>query len=376
MRRLSLILALGVLVGACDDDSADAGMAAPPIRGLVTTVVAAGENTIARQYPGVLEPQDITSLSFEVPGKLGEVNLSVGQRVDQGQELARLDSEQFESALQIRQAAVDEARATVAQDRDDLNRQEELFRSGTTTRVALDNARTDLRRSEAQLRQAEQSLASAREDLEKTVIFAPFAGIINSVDADSFATVGAGVPITSLYNPASFEVSFSVNFETLSQLVVGTPGVIRLADDPSVVLDVVVSELGERADTVSSFPVTVAVVGDHPLVRAGMAVEVAFEINLQADRGLLIPITAAIAERGTLENFSRGGTAPVPVFVFDEETSTVRRREVQIAGLRENRFIVVEGLEPGERVASAGVSFLREGMEVRLIEDPRSARGE
>ena len=66
------------------------------------------------------------------------------------------------------------------------------------------------------------------EDLADSVITAPFDGIINSVDADSFATVASGTAITSLYDASSYEVSFSVNFDTVAQLVVGTPAKVRL----------------------------------------------------------------------------------------------------------------------------------------------------
>ena len=49
----------------------------------------------------------------------------------------------------------------------------------------------------------------------------------------------------------------------------------------------------------------------------------------------------------------------------------VHRREVSVGGVRENSIIIVEGLKLGERVAVAGVSFLREGQKVKLLPDAR-----
>jgi len=57
------------------------------------------------------------------------------------------------------------------------------------------------------------------------------------------------------------------------------------------------------------------------------------------------------------------------VFVYDAETSTVLRRQVRLGGVRGDQMLVIDGLEAGDRVASAGVSFLFEGMEVTLLED-------
>lgn len=367
---------IAALIAACVAACGDAGTTGseaetPPVRGLITIEVSASEETTRRRYPGVLEPTDITSLSFEVGGRLQEMSLEVGQRVTQGQTLARLDSEQFEIAIENRQASVREAEARLTQAREDLERAQTLLDRGAGTRVGRDNARTDVRTNEAQLDQAREALASAKEDFSDAVLLQPFDGVINSVEVDSFATVSAGVEIVTVYEDDAFEVSFSVNYETLSSLVVGTPAEVRLADNPEIVLDAVVSELGERADTVSSFPVIVEIRDTHPSIRAGMAVEVSFEFKLPAAQGYLIPITAAIPEGQIDERAGPRSLSEVLVYVYDPATSTVTRRAVMMAGLRDNQLLIVDGLAPGERVASKGVTFLHDGMQVNLIENPK-----
>lgn len=367
--RLSVpsVTALVVLV-ACSPQDSNGPPEEPPVRGLLTQLIEETSQSTERKYPGVLEPSEITSLSFEVGGKLGTVDLAVGQRVAKNEQLAVLDDTQFVVSIENAQASVNEAEALLKQAEDDLGRQETLFERGVVSKVTVDEARTDVQTRRAQLVQTQKTLRSAEEDLADTVIIAPFDGIINSVDADSFATVASGTVITSIYDATSYEVSFSVNFDTVAQLVVGTPAKVRLADDPTIVLDAVVNELGERADTVSSFPVIVELRDTHDLIRAGMAVEVSFEFALPADQGYLIPMTAAINEGQIPEDAGPGSIVPVPVYVFDPETETVRRREVVMAGIRENKLLIIDGLQPGERIAIAGVSFLREGMKVKLLE--------
>lgn len=364
--KTSLILAL-LLTAGCDDPEQSEAEEFSPVRGVVTTVVKSIEETTLRRYPGVLEPKDITSLSFEVAGKLGKLDLTVGQRVTKGDILARLDSEQFETEIEKQKASVEEYTATLSQAEEDLVRSETLLAKRVITKVRRDNDRTTARTSRAQLKQAQQALETAREDLRETVITAPFDGIINSVDTDSYSTVASGEAVTSIYAASHYEVSFSVNFETISQLTVGTPAKVRLADDPSMVLEAFVSELGERADTVSSFPVIVELKEESPFIRAGMGVEVLLEFRIPASQGYLIPISAAIAEGQIPPGAGPTAKVPVSMFVFDPGTGKVRRREVLTAGLRDNRFLVIAGLEAGEHVAIAGVSFLREGMKVKLL---------
>ena len=364
-RAALLIGALGVLLGCLPEE--DETVEDPPVRGLVTVLISATEDSITRRYPGVLEPSELNTLSFEVGGRLGRLSLSVGQQVSEGDLLAQLDDSQFIVTIENRKASIEEVEARLVQLRDDLARSEQLLDRGVATRVQRDQDATDVREAEAQLVQAQQDLASAEEDLSDASLFSPFSGIISSVNVDSFATVASGEAIATVYEQSAYEVSFSVNFETVAQLGVGKTATIRLADDPDIALTAEVSEIGERADTVSSFPVVVRLTDDHPLIRAGMAVEVEFEIEIPAEVGFLIPISAAIPEGQIPEISGPIAETPLSVFIFDPETSTVKRRDVIMGGIRDNRFLIIDGLEEGERVASAGVTFLRDGMEVKLL---------
>lgn len=341
----------------------------PPVRGLVTQVIEAIEETTVRRYPGVLEPGEVNVLSFEVGGRLGRLTLAVGQRVRSGELLAQLQLDQFVTQIENRRAAVDEAEATLTQAKDDLARSQQLLDRGVGTVVTRDKDRTVMMQSQAQLTQAEKDLAAAEEDLADAKLYAPFDGVIDALGVDSFATVSAGQTVLTLYEQTDYQVSFSVSFDVVERLVVGTPARVRLSDNPDVVLDAVVSELGERAGTVSSFPVVVRLNQFNPLIKAGMAVEVAFEFSLPTETGHLLPMTAAIPDVDVPDDAGPGAIVPLEVFVFDPETSRVNRRKVAMAGIRGNQFLIIEGLVPGERVATKGVTFLRDGMQVRLLSD-------
>ncbi|MEO0681102.1 MAG: hypothetical protein AAF192_11880, partial [Pseudomonadota bacterium] len=179
----------------------------------------------------------------------------------------------------------------------------------------------------------------------------------------------------SLYQRTDFEVAFTASFDVIGRLVVGAPAAVRLADDPGVALAAVVSELGERADTVSAFPVVVRLQQVSPLMKAGMAVEVAFEFQAPMDGGHLIPVSAAVPGAEMPENAGPDQIVDLEVFVFDPATSTVRRRAVTMAGIRHNELLIVDGLSVGERVAIKGVTFLRDGMPVNPLPEPgREAR--
>ncbi len=369
MRNFISLFAISLLLIACKDDVAENKNEEAPVRGLKTVLIKDSERATVRRFPSVLQPSSVSALSFEVAGKLKEVTLKVGQQVKKGEMIAEIDPTSLELKLDNSKAAVDLARATSQNASDNLTRQEKLLSKGSVTAVSVDNARTDAATTAAQLVQAEKSLASTAEDLTKAVLVAPYDGIINTMDVESFATIASGTPIATIYAANAFEVSFSVNFEVVSLLIVGKRAKVKLADNPTVVLDAVVSELGSRADTVSSFPVVVALTGSDPSIKAGMAVEVSLEFQLPNGIGFTLPLSAAIKEGQIKPKDKLTDPAPMGVYVYNPETSTVIKRQVQVAGVRENSLLIVEGLTAGERVASAGVSFLRDGLKVKLLPD-------
>ena len=363
--RTLVALVFVLILAACKEDEQASD---PPIRGLKTHLIQDVERTTVRRFPAVLEPTSLNTLSFEVAGKLKVVSLEVGQRVDEGQVLLSLDTTSFQIQLENAEAGIVAAQAVRDNAVDNLARQEKLFERGTITRVARDNAEADSIAAEARLDQAVKVRDSAKETLDKTTLISPIDGIINAVDAVSFGTVSPGAPMVSLYSPDAFEISFSVNFDTVSQLVVGTPATIRLADLPSVSLGAVVSELGSRADSVSSFPVVLRLDETIPVLKAGMAVEASIELPIPADSGFPIPLSALVKSGQIgIQPDQPDGPGIARVYVYDATTATVRKREIAIDGVRENAVIVVDGLEIGERVASAGVSFLQDGMQVKLL---------
>ncbi|MEM1139545.1 MAG: efflux RND transporter periplasmic adaptor subunit [Pseudomonadota bacterium] len=362
-----MVIATGLVLAACQPDQTDEAASGEPVRGLVTTEVKATGKSTIRTFPGVLEPGEVNVLAFEVGGKLGKLDLTVGQTVSEGQLLAELEPEKFAVTVENRKALVEEAEATLQQAEEDLARSETLLARGVITKVRRDSDRTAAKTARAQLTQASKELESAEEDLADSKLYAPFDGVINAIDVESFETVGSGQSIVSVYTDTSYEVSFSVNFDVVAQLSLGTDAFVRLSDDPATALAAEVTELGERAETVSAFPVIVSLIETSPILKPGMAAEVSFEFELPVARGFLIPISAAIP-LGQIPDAQPNEPQPLPIYVYDPETSTVKQRQVTFAGLRDNQVLVIDGLSEGEHVATKGVSFLREGMKVKLLE--------
>jgi RND family efflux transporter MFP subunit len=365
-----LVLGLAaVILSGCGEDDSRTGEIEPVVRGLKSCLVDDTEKTTVRRYPSVLQPSSTTTLSFEVTGRLKTVNLDVGQRVSEGDIIAEIDPKSLQIQVDNAKAAVRQAEVAARNAEEDFKRKSQLLEDGVVTKAQADQSETSLVTSRSQETQARKQLENAEEDLSKAVLRAPFNGIINTVDVESFTNVTAGTPVATVYADENFESSFTVSFDVVNRITVGKKAAVRLADDPSVVLSAHVSELGSRADTVSSFPVVVILDQTNPLLKAGMAVEITLEFAVPKGVGFTVPLTVLPME-GRLEvPDAPNAGGDVDIFVYDEPTSTVKSRKISVGGLRENELIVVDGLQPGERVACAGVAFLRDGMKVNLLPD-------
>lgn len=342
----------------------------PPVRGVKTLVIDAQQTNLVRSYPSVLQPAESSVLSFQVAGQVTELTLRVGQSVTAGQVIAQLDSEALKFSLQEAEAALDEATVSLENARKELARNIELKTRQLIGQAQLDNSETNVKTLESRVVQARNKYSVAKDKLSKAKLIAPFDGVINTVLVDSFDTVTAGTPIANIYNPNQFQARFSVSNLVASELTVGKPAIIKLADYPQAQLAGRVSELAESTDIVSSFPVVVSIDDVDPILKSGMAAEISMEFAVVEGDGYLIPLSAVLVDGVKLDTdkAKMNTNLSAQVFVFDDATNTVRLRDIKLAGVRANSIIVSAGLQSGERVVVAGVPFLREGQSVKLLE--------
>ena len=134
----------------------------------------------------------------------------------------------------------------------------------------------------------------------------------------------------------------------------------------------VVNEIGSRAETGNAYPVSIRLWGGDADLRPGMTANVTFNFDAYLDgrTAYLIPLAAIAIEFGAIRRAREDDGTPhsestAPLFVIDD-ANRLQARDVVVGDLRGNRLEVYEGLEAGEKIVSAGVSFLREGMVVEL----------
>lgn len=358
--RLLVCAGLVLALQACSEKKQEGSE--QPVRGLRAYKVSAKSESRVRRFPSVLQPADVSSLSFEIAGQLKAVALTVGQKVQLGDVLAEIDPRSLQTQVEQASAGVQQAQAQADNAEADFQRKDELLKKGVSTQSVFDQAKAALLSTKAQLDQAKRQLDLASHNLDRSKLVAPFSGTIARVDVKSFAQIAAGQPILTLYSDDRFELSFLAPSPVFQSLAVGRAVAVKVADLPDLALTGEIKELGSKAEQVSAFPVVVRLENKVAGLNAGMSVEANIEEPLNGGTtGFLVPLSVVVPESA---NQPQGAAS---VFLYDGESSTVKKRKVMVGGVRDNRLIVTSGLADGDIVASAGVSYLVEGQKVKLL---------
>ncbi|MDQ2696097.1 MAG: efflux RND transporter periplasmic adaptor subunit [Pseudomonadota bacterium] len=362
---LAAVLCLGT--GGCRENPQPTPEVVRAVKTVTVSEVARGQ---VRRFSGVVHATETADLSFQVGGKILEIPVELGDRVEKDQRLARLDPEAYNLQLARAEADRDRAQAELRDSQENHERFRQLFQRRTVSKAELDSAqaRHEAARNAVELAKAQVELA--RRDIRHTDLKAPFAGVIASQLMDAFTDVKAGQTVLQLEGEGEMEVELLIPETLIGQVSAGQTVDIDL---PLPILQGrtlagSVSRVGSRADEANAYPVEVQINDPPPEVRPGMTAEVTFTFRNADDAiAYLLPLTALLPPADgppRLGPRHRDAT----VFVFDPQTSTVRRRPVRVRNIRDNMVEVVEGAAPGDIVVVAGVHHLHDGQQTRLLE--------
>ena len=163
--------------------------------------------SITKKFPGKLLPVEQSQLAFEIPGKINNVYVDVGDSVKKGQVLAKLDDR--EASAQLNQA-----KAAYELSKQILERFENLRQQGHISVQDLDKARSDYIIAKSQFEFFEVKL-------QQTNLIAPFNGVIQSRFLDTGTVINSGIPILEIIDSNYVEAHISVPVIYLKDMEIG-----------------------------------------------------------------------------------------------------------------------------------------------------------
>ena len=324
--------------GAGGGGGGGAGQAAPVVVETQAVSVRVLDDDVSAV--GSLVSNESVVLRPEVSGRIEAIHFRDGEPVRRGEVLVELDAA-------VQRAELQQARANLTLAEADFSRTQDLFGRKFVSRSSLDDAR-------AKLEVARAGVALAQARLARMQIRAPFDGVvgIRSVSPGDF--VKDGDVLINLEDIATLKLDFRLPELYLDRVRPGQT--LELSSD---VLP------GER------FAATVEAI--DPLVDAeGRAVRLRASLpnpDMRLRPGVFVRVRLILAERGEVAMVPEAALVPAPgdvQFVYRVADGKVQRVNVRTGQRRDAMVEIVDGLQPGMVVVTAGQLKLRDGAEVKV----------
>ncbi|MGI9478255.1 MAG: efflux RND transporter periplasmic adaptor subunit, partial [Hyphomicrobiaceae bacterium] len=383
------------------------------IRPVKIFVVKEASTKLRRAYPAIVLPSKEAKLSFRVSGNIISLPIRASQKVKKGDVIAQLDQRDFQSEVsrlgsqleqakaQLKQmkagarsqdiaslrAQVDAAKAEVAAAGQQLQRTETLFRKDIVSKARLDQDQLALNVAEARLKASEQELEkgragsrteeiaaqqavingfetqlqSARDALSDTTLKAPFTGIVSKREVDNFANVQSQEVIAVLQDLGTIDLTYDVPGPDVTVLSRGRSlkAVAKLDAIPDQTFAAKFVEFTTQAETTTqTFRARASISQpEGAVILPGMTGRIVVTGPSDGAGSIAIPASAIGAE----------ADGQPFVWIVTKPDNKVSKRLVKTGEAKSSMIIVTDGMNPGDVIVTAGVSFLRENMVVRPI---------
>ncbi|HBT4755685.1 TPA: efflux RND transporter periplasmic adaptor subunit [Klebsiella quasipneumoniae subsp. similipneumoniae] len=319
-----------------------------PVRTVRYVVVGSAQTLPALERTGEIHAHDETILSFRTGGRIVTRSVDIGDRVNAGQLLATLENTTSQNQLDGAQADYEGAKASAQVAALNVSRMQKLMPTGAIARTQLDNARADWLVARARLKNSESALRNARENLGWTRLIAPQSGMITEVSASAGQVVTGGQSVLTLATGEARDVVFDIAKPDAIPPQQQAGLRVSLLSDPSVQASAALRDISPQADPQTRTWRVRATLQNPPLAMA-LGASVTVTLPATGPHGYALPASA----------LSRVGDKPA-VYVINPQ-SQAQLRVVVPAYYTATSVIISGGLEPGDRVITAGVSKLRSG---------------
>lgn len=340
LASLLAISASAALLAGCDDAvSSEVQSTTTPVKLIEVPDLSAN---IEDRFVAKIEATNRAVLSFQVGGQIEAINVKMGDYVTQGQEIARIDSTDYQLAFDAREAEYELAKTH-------FERSSTLVKRKLISADAFEQAETSYKAAKIALNQAEI-------ELQHTRILAPFDGLISLSHAKAHQIVGANQAVFSILDTHQMDVKFSLPVSYVEQ-----HGFDHLSSSDLTVtmdthrhtrIDASFKEISTRPNTDTN-TYTARVTFNTPK-GMNLLTDMTGEVNVPTPD----PVRHyRIAETAWISKDTHTGQ----VWRFDPATNTVHQTEVEMDAAGN----VVAGLSRGDLIVQAGIDILEEGQLVR-----------
>lgn len=330
--------------------------------------VEAKSSVMQSTYPATLKGIQDVQIRPKVSGFITQVCVKEGQAVGAGQLLFIIDNATYQAQVRQAQAAVNTATAQMNTAKLTFENNQQLFNNNVIGQFELQSAKNNYEVARAQVAQAKAALASAQETLSFCYVKSPASGVIGSLPFKVGALVSASSaePLTTVSNVSTVEAYFSMTEKDVLEMT-KTSGSVNaaLSTFPTVKLQLADGTIYNHPGKVSKVsgvidPATgsVSVIAQFSnperLLKSGGS----GSIIIPRDNAHALLIPQSVVSEVQDKHF---------VYVVGKDNK-VKYTEIKVDPQTDgNNYVVVSGLQVGDRYVTNGIQSLSDGMEIKPI---------
>ena len=330
-----------------------------------TISVTAQNVTLDHEYTCRLEGEQAVEIRPQVSGTITKICVDEGAHVQKGQVLFIIDQTPYKATLQETQAQVSSAKASLANYRLTLQGKQELRKQDIVSDFDLNQAQNNVNQASATLASAQAQVVNAQNNLSYTLVKSPAYGVIDMISYRVGALVSSSLtnPLTTVSNNSNIRAYFSIT-ENALQEIINVYGSTQKA-----ILHMPTVKLKINSGKVYNYPGHVdAISGNVNTSTGSVLIRATFNNpeNLLRNGGngtIVMPYEIkgkiVIPQEATYELQNK-------IFVYKVVNGKTKSQEIQVIEHSDGtHYVVLSGLNVGDRIIAEGAGLVQEGTPVK-----------
>lgn len=305
-------------------------------------------------FHGIVHAEFEPNLSFQVTGKIVKRFVDIGQAVKLGQVLAKLDPADYQLSADSAKAQLASAKSNYVTQKVNLERYRQLLTQNFVSEAQYDAEKAKFDSASAQFEEAKNQLSNMQNQVDYTTLAAPSDGVITSINMDAGQVVSSGQTVATMAASGKKEVLVELPEDQINNYKVDMPAKIKIWATGQNYIGKIRTINQASDQQTRTFTARIVIFNPDLNIKYGMAADV-FIIPLNSSSGLELPLSSLFALNGksfvwVLDTHSLAKLVPVEVLSTDGASMKVKSTQVH----------------NGDRVVSAGVSFIHEGQLLKV----------
>lgn len=302
---------------------------------------------------GSLQPVVKAELNAEVSGIVTKVLKDNGDVVNAGDVLVELDKTTYRDKVLSAQEAERSAVVTSDQAAKQLKRMQSLFKQNLVTAEVLESAEIKMNQAQSDLASARARLVEAKQQLARTEVKAPFAGVVAARKSSAGDTAQIGKALMVVIDPASMRFEGFIAADRVGQVKVGQTVSFKVNGYPGQFFNGTIERINPQANELTRQVQVFVRLGEQANFVAGLYAE--GYIAVEQTQAVMLPESAIVHE---------GDSS----FVWKYDNNTLHKTKVHVGvqDLRFGSYHISSGLKVGERVLAHPKGAIRDGIAVSM----------